>query len=221
MKRFSIVLSLFALAIGTSVSAQKIDLGVGGVFALPMGDFADATEMGYGGNLSVSYYIMPNISAGIEVGGIFFQEKSAGGASNLFTSFPIQAVGKYYFMTESFRPYGGLGLGYYLMQNEVRYSDELIAAGLSNQTSDQAGLGISPRLGFDYSFNKWVAFNFEVNYNLLFNETKENVTIYVDNPLDPANPISADSEITYPATPFLGVNLGIKFTLFDDSPEIF
>ncbi|GAB5558249.1 MAG: hypothetical protein SchgKO_24620 [Schleiferiaceae bacterium] len=219
MKKLAIVLSLFAL--GTTVSAQKIDLGVGGVFALPMGDFADATEMGYGGNISVNYFIMPNLSAGIEVGGIFFQEKSEGGVSNLFTSFPIQAVGKYYFMDNAFKPYGGLGLGYFLMQNEVRYSDDLQALGLTNQTTDQAGFGISPRLGFDYAFNKWVALNFEVNYNLLFNETKEKITVTIDNPLDPANPIESEAEVTYPATPFLGVNLGLKFTLFDNSPEIF
>ncbi len=223
MKKLSILFALVAVSFGSSLNAQKMDLGLGGALALPMGDFSDASDMGFGGNISLNYFITEQISAGVEVNGLFFPETDYGIASNLYTSFPIQVVGRYFFLTDDFKPYAGLGLGFYLMQNELRYSQEYLEANTSikDQNIDQGGFGISPRIGFDYAFNKWVALNLEVNYNLVFNEKTESIIIEVPNPSDPANPIQAQGEATYPATPFLGVNLGLKFTLFDNSPEVF
>ena len=205
------------LAVGslTALNAQKLTGGVNLMTGMPMGDFGDAAGFGIGGGVDFNYYVADQIAVGLEVGYISFPGESIdvlGVSVDLpgYTMIPIIAKGTYYFNDEDegFRPYAGLGVGFYMLSQTIEIP------GVGDESIDQNGLGISPRIGAEYAFNDQWALNLNVQYNILLNEKEEDTETTVTDPFT-GNTSTVTTTTTYPSTPYLGINLGIVYTFMD------
>src|SRR5690606_24156410 len=65
MKRvlFSALLGM-SLLFTSQVNAQKLNIGINGAAALPLGDIADDTDFGFGGDLTLDYYFNDKFDLG-------------------------------------------------------------------------------------------------------------------------------------------------------------
>lgn len=184
MKR--IIFSLGAIILATSLSAQ-INVGANLIIGLPTGDWNDPQTIStaFGGGIEGNYFIMDELSVGIEVGYSVFGEFEE--SLITVTQTPITLKAEYYFMDDEFKPFVGLGFGYYLMAINID-GDKLF---------DINGMGISPRIGATYEVSDMVNLVFNVNYNLLFGQT-----------------VDGDADVEDPSTS-LGIGIGARFNLTD------
>lgn len=115
MKKLSIILLILAF-VSTVTFAQdkKMGVSVQGALVLPMGDFGDVAEMGFGGTGTFLYNLNKNLSITGTVGYISFSGKDDIGLDDYsFSMIPILAGVRYYFTPDKFKPYVSGQLGIY------------------------------------------------------------------------------------------------------------
>jgi hypothetical protein len=78
---------------------------------------------------------------------------------------------------------------------------------------DQNGLIISPRAGMLYLVSDLIAINLSIQYNLMMNSVDGDLEMTVEMGGMSETDISEDMMVD--ATNYLGINLGVMFTLFD------
>ena len=94
----SIALVLGLISATTIANAQNGRFSVGAEIALPMGDFADATSLGFGGSVRYEYPIGDNLGLCGTAGYLMFSGRSGNGVDlGDWTMIPVQAGLKYYF----------------------------------------------------------------------------------------------------------------------------
>ncbi len=115
MKKFYPVLFavLFvALFVGSSNAQSKMALGVQGGIAIPMGDFGDAVDLGFGGQGNFAYTVSPNLQVTGSVGYLTWSYKTDSDiASGSFSTVPVLAGIRYSFPAKGFAPYVMAQLG--------------------------------------------------------------------------------------------------------------
>ncbi len=203
MKNFIKTSFIVAILLGTVQfsKAQDITGGVNVMLGLPMGTFGDAAGFGIGGGIEGNYFIQDKFSVGIEAGYLAFAAKDVLGIDNSATMIPVLAKATYFFMEDEFMPYASLGVGFYAVTTKIE--GELLGVSFDSET-DLGGFGISPRVGAQYEVGDGFWINANVQYNLLFNgETTESTVggVTVETETDPTN--------------YLGINVGVIFTLAD------
>ena len=226
-------LSLLALAIiGTfSLQAQRIDLGVNLIGALPQGDNnvgindnGITTDVmapfgtGIGAGIDFNYWFGDHFAVGLEAGYVSYAEKTNDQSITFIipvsvttntkgTSIPVMVKASYYFLDGPLRPYAGVGIGYALYQMESTVSGQFIEE--STLKYDQNGLLVSPRAGVLFQLGETVALNFNVQYNLVQNAVDGDMEVEVDGQVENWTDTKID------ATNNIGINLGVIFTLAD------
>ena len=109
MKQLLFVLLLAVLFTGFINAQGKMALGVQAGIALPMGDFGDVYDMGFGGTATFAYHINPMLDITGSVGYLTWSGKDL---DYTFSSVPVLVGVRYYFGQGKFHPYvtGELGM---------------------------------------------------------------------------------------------------------------
>ena len=153
----TILLAVILIAGFSSVSNAQISIGAKAGIAMPMGDFGDGYNMGFGGVATGEYSLNDNMSLGLNIGFYTFGGKDLpSGVTASFNVIPIIADFKYYFQTEGFIPYAGLGLGLHMQTS--KYSASII-----DVSTSESNFAIIPKAGF------WMGDDFKWGASLEYN----------------------------------------------------
>jgi outer membrane protein W len=128
--------------------------------------------------LEPSYQVKNNISVGVRLETKLIQ-----------SSYSYSVNSQYYFSNKQFRPFAGLGFGFYKGNFSTSFP------WLSNDPKSETNFGFYPRVGFDYGH-----FSFIMDYNLVPPST---VTTYDAN--------QQSSFVTTNQNSYLGVKFGVFF----------
>lgn len=144
MKRFTFFIFLGLLLGGTSLNAQKLNIGVNGTGALPLGEMAGGNNFGAGGGISLDYYFNDKFDLGIEAGYVGF---------NLSPDFlPISLTAALHQdINDWIDLYGELGTGAYI--------------GNSSIIATKAYFGVSPRVGVAFELTSLLFLDVNINYH--------------------------------------------------------
>src|SRR5258706_3646916 len=166
MKKFTVVCAL-ALLVTSFAYAQdykkfKVGFGVG---------YAGASGNGSSGGVLATfepaYRIQDNLSIGLRMEAAVITRgysQSIGSASLSIAGISSYTVnGQYYFGSGGdFRPFGGLGIGFYSM---AAVKADISGSGTSTQVAAaESKFGLYPRLGFDFHH-----FSMSADYNIVSN----------------------------------------------------
>lgn len=156
-KLTTFLVALFLIAgISGNVNAQ-IGIGANAGLAMPMGDFGDAYNMGFGGSVYGQYTLSDQMTLGLNIGYYSFGGKNLPANTDLSWSYiPVVADFKYMLSKENFMPYLGLGLGFYNASSKV----ELMGISVS---ASESKFGFAPMAGF------WMGEDFKWGANLSYN----------------------------------------------------
>jgi hypothetical protein len=113
----------------------KISFGVGGELALPMGDFKDAYNTGFGGTGSIFYHYMPQMDLMLNAGYIKYGSDIDEAS---FSMIPIQAGARYFIVPGGGLYAGGL-VGVHIAKAEV-----------GDFSESETKFSLAPMLGYQY-----------------------------------------------------------------------
>ncbi len=175
----------------------KTFLGISFGASIPFGDYGTNINAGMGLGLQAHYFINDHFAFGLSFGYYKSGLKDAY-KSTLDTNFMIAAMNdttglkvlsvdgsstllpftinvEYFFSPlKKFKPYVGLGLGYYVINytidvvtNKDKSADFRSFEALNGSNID-GNFGLTPYVGFFVDFNELLSMNFDVKYNQIF-----------------------------------------------------
>ena len=160
MKNNAYKKTLLALAFSFfTVTGAFAQFSLGLELALPMGDFGDVFNMGFGGSVNYTKPINDNISWTAYAGYQTFSAKDdvvGSGNSLTYSAIPIMGGIKYYFQESGAGLYGELDLGFIF---ETVSSD---IGGFGSSSVSETDFGITPALGYKVS-----SFDISARYNIV------------------------------------------------------
>jgi len=159
MRKLRILVVVIISFVTFSASAQ---IGIGGTvgLTLPMGDFGNGLNTGFGFN-AIGKYILPNsMAVGVSVGYSSFGTSSE---SFSFGVIPITGIIEYYFGEGAFRPYLGSDLGLYMFRSKVTFLG-------SSSSSTDTYFGIAPTGGVSYDISDNLSLCANAKYNFVMSE---------------------------------------------------
>lgn len=122
MKQLISVILLAVLFTGFINAQSKMAVGVQGGIAIPMGDFGDAADLGFGGQGNFAYKVSPNLQVTGSVGYLYWSYKTDGDfASGSFSSVPVLAGIRYTFPAKGFTPYVMAQLGVHFVSSSFEF----------------------------------------------------------------------------------------------------
>lgn len=154
-----LVLMIVMTLIATSAFAQqgKKAIGAGVELALPMGDFGDAADMGFGATGAFQYGFRPNIDFMGVVGYLHWGGK--GDLADLdysWNAIPIQVGGKYFFQTTESRFYVGGLVGFHIFSFKVR-----------SESNSETKMGLAPLGGYELKVGENMMLDFQARYQFV------------------------------------------------------
>lgn len=168
MKTIISILVVFLFSIGSLNAQSKMSVGAGLVVSLPMGDFGDAANTGFGGTAAFELGFTPQLVGVGHIGYIVY-----GTESDLvdFSTVPLLVGVKYYFVPAvAFYGIGQIGLNFFSTTVEVPQVFGFGGGSVSGSSSEftfvlGAGyeLPVSPTFTLDFSGT----FNLISNFNNL------------------------------------------------------
>ena len=162
-----IILFAIILSATTLIHAQgKMALGINGGVALPLGDFGDGFDMGFGGNAIFIYHTSPNSDVTVTVGYLTWSGKDSSDLT--FSSIPVMVGGKYLFGKGKFNPYinGELGVHFATAETPEYVINGQTYGGSVSDTYFGWGAGG----GFLYKLGQNMNLDFNVRYNGIASE---------------------------------------------------
>jgi len=160
MKKFLSILSIVLLISGLSFAQGKMGVSVQGGIALPMGDFGDGYDMGFGGTGTFVYNLNPNFSITATAGYLTWSGKVA---DFTFSSIPVLAGVRYAFGKGKFNPYvaGQLGMHFVTVK-----SPSIVVLGIDiGGSASDSNFGFAAGAGFLYALSN----NLNLDVNAMFN----------------------------------------------------
>lgn len=185
MKRvlFSALLGM-SLLFTSQVNAQKLNIGVNGAAALPLGDLADGTDFGFGGDLTLDYYFNDKFDLGIEAGYKTFPYSSDLADGEAINVIPIQLTAGYHMDIDDWIDlYGELGGGLFITSSTLSGAESYTDA------------GISPRIGVAFELTPLLFLDVNANYTHVFSEE------------------TVRGMQAWPTMNWVGLNVGLLYTL--------
>lgn len=155
MKQLLSVIVITVLFTGFINAQSKMAVGIQAGIALPMGDFGDGFDMGFGGTGTFAYHINPMLDVTGSFGYLTWSAKE-GDAS--FSSIPVLVGARYYFGKDKLNPYVAGELGIHFSTIDV---PEVVIPGFGtiggSESSSDFGFGVgagilyqlSPKLDLD------------------------------------------------------------------------
>ncbi len=138
MKRIIIMFAgvlMFVVGITSAAEAQGLTLGINGGTVVPIGDFSDIAETGFGGNVSLGYRLTESWALKLMAGYHQFGEKEIGPFKISGAFIPIR-IGLRKFWGASKRFYTSPQLGIFIGADDF----------------DSEDFGMGPRIGYQFPF---------------------------------------------------------------------
>jgi opacity protein-like surface antigen len=146
------------------INAQgKMALGFNAGVALPMGDFGDGYDMGFGGNALFVYHASPNVDVTGSAGYLTWSGKDAIDGST-FSSIPIMVGARYLFGQGKFHPYIGAELGMHFTSFDFEF------LGLNFWSGSDSYFGWGAGAGFLYQIGNNMDLDVNARYNSIAGE---------------------------------------------------
>ncbi|NWF89763.1 MAG: outer membrane beta-barrel protein [Ignavibacteriaceae bacterium] len=156
MKKILVTIIALFIIVGVSQAQNKMCLNIGGNVLLPMGDFGDAANLGFGGTAQFEMQFMPQLvgtaHAGYIIWGTDVDDVD-------FSAIPVMVGAKYYFMPNSgFYGHGQLGL-YFMSVTTPKIVTPIGTFGGDSESDSEFALSLgagyelplSPKLMLDLS----------------------------------------------------------------------
>ena len=159
---YSLLLSFALLCCFYVESAAQLKVGVNGGVGFPTGDLGSFSKVGYNVGISAEYLLLEKkLGLGIsaDLNNFNFRYLPSSGSTKLSA---IALLLKYYFATESVRPFVGLTAGEYL----VKITDYA-----NTYPGSKLNPGLAPVGGFAFQLNEQVDFSLTAKYNVVFSST--------------------------------------------------
>jgi len=152
------------LILAVTVNAQ-VRLSIHGASVVPTGSFQDAVEVGYGGNITISYlpfnpYIELSLSSGYYFCGY---KKDLPDYNVAYTTIPLLAGIRLNFTDFDFIPYIGLDAGIYFPRYDIEVDYGLL--GKNAYTTYDRDPGIVPYAGFRMNLVSNLDMDVNAKYN--------------------------------------------------------
>lgn len=197
MKKFAIIL-VTLLVISLPSFGQNFAAGIGAAGALPMGDFGDAVNFGFGGLGWGAYVMDPNMTLTFKTGYIMFGGKDiSSGVPGVnetkmtqdWGMIPILVGGRYFFMPEGdTRFYGSADIGLYMMMFSGSIKTTIAGTTTSSDIDEsESKFGIAPGVGAQFKAGDNMNIDVHLNYSMIFTEGE--------------------------STSFIGFGVGLEFSL--------
>jgi opacity protein-like surface antigen len=173
MKKFLAVFFVVILVAGFTNAQGKMALGLNAGIALPMGDFGDGYDMGFGGNGLFVYHVSPNVDVTGSVGYLTWSGKDAIDGST-FSSIPVMVGARYLFGQGKFHPYLGAELGMHFASFDYEFM------GVDYSSSDSY-FGWGAGAGFLYQIGNNMDLDVAAKYNSISSEgsASDYVSVFV------------------------------------------
>ena len=155
-----VVLGFFALNSQAQFSAG---LTVGA--QLPMGDFGDAYNTGFGFNAVGKYNLNDNMAVGLNVGYNSFGSDIDGVSSSMM---PITALYEYHFGSNEFKPYLGADIGLYNFSWKTKIDMGIL--GTVEADDSKMYFGFAPTAGVLYDLSDSFGLCGNVKYHVVSTE---------------------------------------------------
>jgi hypothetical protein len=164
-KVLSVLVGVFLVA-GFINAQGKMALGLNAGIALPMGDFADGYDMGFGGNAIFVYHASPNADVTFTAGYLTWSGKDSGDVT--FSSIPVMVGGKYIFGKGKFLPYINGELGVHFVTVDLP-EYEILGETYGGSASDTY-FGWGAGAGFLYQIGNNMNLDVNAKYNSIAGE---------------------------------------------------
>lgn len=163
------------------------------------------SDNGFGGGLTGRYWLKDNMAVGLNISYFSFGVKDVpSGQTATYSIMPIALAFDYYFMTEGFKPFAGLEVGYancyYL--NKVASSGSFPAYDVSFNNN---GLFLAPVIGASYEVTDYIDIILNSKYMFGLNGGKQDIKIS-------NSALSASTnQVDALASSFVNINLGVSY----------
>lgn len=164
MKKALFTLLIVFSVIGFTSAQSNMCVGAGVVVSLPMGDFGDAANTGFGGTAAFEMGLMPNLVGVANVGYI-----SWGTESDMvsFSAVPV-LVGVKYFFVPGFYGLGQLGLSFFSTEVEIpSYSILGVTYGGGSASESSSEFTLAVGAGYELPVAPNVKLDFTGAFNLI------------------------------------------------------
>jgi outer membrane protein W len=180
MKKLLVMASVFTLILlvaGGANAQNKMALNIGADVLFPLGDFGNASNIGFGGTAQFEYYVNPMLAVTGKFGYITWSAKTgdvpAGvTASGSFKGLPLLFGAKYYFMPEGkARVYGQFELGLFFASasGTVEY-----AGYKQDYSASETDFSIAPAIGVEIPAGHKGAIDISARYFGIFKDGSAN-----------------------------------------------
>lgn len=164
------------------------------------------SDVGYGGGLSGRYLLNDKMAVGLNISYFTFGVKDVpADVTSSYSIMPISLAFDYYFMTEGFKPFAGIELGYINCAWSAKYPANY-QGGVSpafDISFNNNGLYIAPIVGAAYGVNDNIDINLNAKYMLGLNGEKQDLKYSISG--IPTQQIDAI------ASSFVNINLGVSY----------
>lgn len=152
------VAATVAMLFAVNASAQQ-NFGSAGVeLALPMGDFADFANFGYGVSLQYEYGLTDNLALNLNAGVLLYSIETDGFS---FTHIPIQVGGRYYFTEQRDGLFAGVRLGIHLAMSKMD-DIEILGQTIKGTSDTNANFSFAPEVGYFVNENISLALRYQI-----------------------------------------------------------
>ncbi|MBX3043455.1 MAG: outer membrane beta-barrel protein [Candidatus Kapabacteria bacterium] len=163
MKYFITILALVTVLTFTSVAQDGPNpMRIGGEVGLqlPVGDFGNAANAGFGISGIFQYYLQPQLIIGGTIG---YQSWGTDADGFSFSNIPIMALLNYQFNTEGLIPFVGAELGFNSFGATVKFFGET----MSNSNLE---FGLNILGGIEQRINEKLSWRANAKYNIIFSD---------------------------------------------------
>ncbi len=152
MKKFALPILIMLFVVGNINGQGKFSLSAGGNLAIPMGDFGDAVNMGFGATVQGEYQFQEKLFGTATIGYLMWGGKDMdfgfGSVKSDFSAIPLMAGVKYFF-AKGIYGHGQLGLHFFSATVETTGG----FFGPSKTTASETEFAIA--LGVGYEVSNW------------------------------------------------------------------
>lgn len=154
------ILAIALFCIVTFSAKAQMNIGATVGITLPMGDFGNGLETGFGFNAIGKYNLSDNMAIGASVGYSSFGT----GSDNLsFGVIPVTGLLEFSFGSGALKPYIGADLGMYIFMTKFTFMG-------SSSSSTDAYFGLAPTGGIMFDITSNLSLIGNLKYNMVFSK---------------------------------------------------
>ncbi|MCK9329956.1 MAG: outer membrane beta-barrel protein [Candidatus Cloacimonetes bacterium] len=159
MGKRNVLVVVLMLALTTVVWANQLSFGGNVAIALPMGDFGDVVDTGFGLNLRGNYHLEnnPALVPTFSIGYLMWSGEESFGSVKWeynYSCVPVKGGAKYFFADTGVYGMLELGLYFFSIEVEVPMSDWKSQKASMTVSDDETEFGFAPGIGYQHNLNE-------------------------------------------------------------------